>query len=295
MALLLVLLFRGMVAHITSESCFRLRSRSRHTPQLVSLLPISLVVPGTVRETECLADFVSMLALSPSQPFELIIVMSEIGERTQAQVSKIRHIERLAKASLRSNVRLFFREGRHWQHANRNFGAAVSTQPLISFMDIDDLPHPRRLDIIFKLFSLHSDLSLLLHKFVEFSSSCPRIHDINESMGLFFSYKTVKDAYTAFRRSDPCGLKDCCTFISEKFGIAHNAWGTMRREVWEAVPQRPLFRVEDSMHNTDIAAMGYNVSATQLPLGYYRQRVNGLRVCGQVAHALVGNMVDLGN
>jgi hypothetical protein len=182
-------------------------------------------------------------------------------------------------------------------YKGRNLDTAISraSSSLISMFDIDDVPHPQRLEMIHMAFDIHPDLDILLTGYTTVGKDQPWISilnstDIDRVKTLRYDYRTVHDAYVNVVNSKYGGDAEmtsardivwCCSHIDQ--WPAHMGWSTSRIRVFDTIhfsfknpeAHNSVKRggtVEDSVFVSKAAVLGgFNISATDLVLGRYNQ------------------------
>lgn len=132
-------------------------------------LPVSVVVPCVPKHVDLLPDLLASFARQTVPPDELILALSGCAEPAL-------HAPFPMRATLAATVRP--------AAANRNRGLEIAAHRVVIFHDADDLPHPRRIEIIRSIFERY-EVAHLMHAFDESRAlSAPTwpIHDSIESI-----------------------------------------------------------------------------------------------------------------
>ena len=245
---------------------------------------ISLIVPGLLTEAPCLQLFLWSLSKSIIRPGEAILVISGYNSTNPISRQIARDIENYANELLLSYVQFFFREGLHWQNSNRNFGASRSSGPIISFFDGDDILHPNRFLVLQKYIEENNQLELLLHFFEPFKYLSQVNYDFTDNVlstvRPLFTFEEARQAWPVYLKKQNASFTYCCSAFPEYANSnVQNAWGTMRRYVWERIPQRSMHRIEDSYQVTEAILAGYNFTVIDAVLGFYRRPIKANKKC----------------
>lgn len=242
---------------------------------------ISLVIPTIVTEINCMQQFLKSLERSTFYPSESIIIASGSGDNLSNSVLQLKN---LVKAALVPNLKLILLSGIKLQSTSRNIGANYSTQPYISFFDGDDYLHPQRFEMLNKALEGNPSIDLLLHMWKKFSMlNYDRIIFQNmTSIDIALTPEIIYDAYInktiVKQKHNPYRVRYLIWLFPEYFNIA-NGHNTMRRKVWESIPQISHPGAEDSIHNMNIIEKKFNVMVIHNVLMYYRVRKNGVKTC----------------
>lgn len=137
---------------------------------------------------------------------------------------------------------------------NRNIAASYLDTDIVSFFDVDDVMHPRRLETILSCF--HSPCDIVLHSFV------------------YGPTLDTSDPYTKIRRNVLQRAMSGCAIVVDNFRCRiHHAHVSVRKEICDRIPfrEQPQYnRVEDSMFCGDVLSIPYIRSAyVETPLSAY--------------------------
>ncbi len=238
---------------------------------------ISICVGATFSHVlSCANGLLSWLSLSTLLPADIIFGVSEADKwKTVDAFLSEEVIQSL------SGVRILFlvRSGRFNQAENRNLAADHATTDLLSFWDIDDVMHSRRIEMIIRHFINTPDSSALLHRYAtvsnfgEISIQNFVVSDLGHHRLESISYLEAKQMYQKARRESPSVVLWCCGPLA---GIVtseyHNAWLSMRKSAFDAErfnESWTLYRSEDSDLTMRLFLNGQNVSLSVLKLGLY--------------------------
>ena len=145
-------------------------------------------------------------------------------------------------------------EQRHMQSVARNAGSKASTKDVIVFFDVDDIPHPQKVEVTKKLFS-DSKLSAFIHGYKH---------------GEDREFDLVED--TPFCRVIAKHPENTNIITEEGVGGIHHSHIAVRREVFDKVQfnESPEFyRLEDGKFCQDIVDTRLPFIFSKLKLVYY--------------------------
>lgn len=244
LALLLFSLFTLMLActlHQVTEGFEQLR--------------ISVCVPCVPRHVDSLSDLIGSVRKQTRLPDEFIIALSETSDEEAKKLE-----EELSNSDF--NVIIIPKSTQAFAGENRNRAAAKSTSDLISFIDSDDLMHPRRLEIIEKVYKMYKPKSIV-HFFQE----------EGEVENVIFDQTKVEDG-KVLRQAN----KDKATPHLRQFPKLHHGHITVQRDVFNDIQQSEDMRVgEDSIFLRKILDTYDTPKAMYLvrqPLSVYRQSLS---------------------
>ena len=102
---------------------------------------ISWIIPVISRDIIYLPGMVAAIKLQTLAPRELIVVSSGLSAVEKSKVDEL-----LASLEIKANH--FARRILHTAGRNRNYGATRATSSYLSFVDADDIPYPRRNELL---------------------------------------------------------------------------------------------------------------------------------------------------
>ena len=166
-------------------------------------------------------------------------------------------------------------EERIMQSMARNSGAKRSTKDVVIFFDIDDIPHPQKIEVTRYLFS-GDHLYAFIHGFT---------HDGDETPGTDFgsSEEESKKAHDSFERVERLEDIPFCRVIAkhplntniiteEGVGNIHHSHIAVRREIFDQVQfneSTDFYRREDGKFCQDIVDTTLPFIYSKLKLVYY--------------------------
>ena len=226
-------------------------------------------------------------------PKQIVIVFQaptdEDNTNLERHREEIRRLERKWSSSFTS-LDLMLQLNQTYKGSNMDLAISKATGALVSMFDLDDEPHPQRLEVIQAVFRIHQDLEVLLTGFVVATPSDDWITPVtlDDIHHLRYSYASLQDSYTTFIDTNHHGdpemtnsprVQWCCGLVDG--WAAHNGWSTSRRQVFDKigfsykhpVQHNSIVRgstVEDSVFiSKAIYWFHFNVSAVTLELGRY--------------------------
>lgn len=120
-------------------------------------MTLSLCITLCDMDIHLLDGLLAMFSLQTEAPDEIIISSSGI---LNSRLQKYNGIEIQNKLI---PIKVTNSERRHFQAIARNKGAQASSCDLIMFFDVDDIPHPQKIEICKKVFYEDNDIDALLH------------------------------------------------------------------------------------------------------------------------------------
>lgn len=209
----------------------------------------SVVIPCIPKHFDNLFNILNAFKYGSKQPDEIIVALSECGSIGQDRLDSLTNLG--VKLSTIPEVGSSAR--------NRQNGSNLATGDIIIYQDADDIPHPRRVEVISWLFDI-SDIVHLNHSYYK-GSNIPDIHSI----------KAVKSD-TLYNTYFPNGVFEECKFITTAYGgdigfvedgvgiPIHAGAVAIRREVlqqvkWREADEMVLFnhyRYEDYEFNLEV-------------------------------------------
>lgn len=155
----------------------------------------SVVIPCIPRHFDNLGNIINAFKAGTKQPDEVIVALSESGSISQ---DKLDHLVSLC-------VKLVHIPEVGSSARNRQNGSNVATGDIIIYQDADDLPHPRRVEVINWFFEI-SDIVHLNHSYYK-----------GDTVPLVDQIKAVKSE-TLFNTYFPHGIFEECKGITTAYG-----------------------------------------------------------------------------
>lgn len=132
---------------------------------------------------------------------------------------------------------------------SRNLGASLTSAPLISFFDSDDVPHPQRLLVLQRIFHVHPHLNLLLHSHSTFTNQSNYettrwekydVEAITKDAPIFdYPWSVYQSVYGKYYKEhfvqkpwNFSAVIPYCSLLLNDSLVIHNGWPTVRREVF---------------------------------------------------------------
>lgn len=178
-------------------------------------------------------------------PNEIIISSSGISDESLDKYKSLEINERTTPIKVVNNPK------RHFQSVARNLGAASSSFKYIMFFDVDDFPHPEKIELC-----MHNikGLDLLLHNYFPNHE-----HDS-------FSYSDVPILSDLLINSSCTNLR-----VSPDRAI-HHSHITVKRSIFNSIKYNEsidFYRKEDGKFCQDLVNSGYKGKYLNLPLVNY--------------------------
>lgn len=235
---------------------------------------LSLVVPATSHAaTTYFASLLKhMQATNTFLPDEIILVSPILPKNLPREISyhRLRHI--------------YSREGSNAAE-NRNLGGSKAKCNLITFFDVDDLPHPDRFVVIWSLFRKHDELEAILFPFeraqvpkhffkrVKYLDSKPICRPFAGSRCNSSSEYTSSDLHRAcylehWNQSSSVPNVLCCREHSEL--MLANGWLSIKKSVFNRFKYNTTLSVaEDGELNARLIHAGIQLYSWDFKLGLY--------------------------
>lgn len=210
---------------------------------------ISVVIPCIPKHFGNLDNILNAFRTGTKQPDEVIVALSESGSISQEQLDSLssKGVNLCTIPEVGSSAR------------NRQNGSNLATGDIIIYQDADDLPHPRRVEVINWFFEI-SDIVHLNHSYYK-GDVVPSVDQIKavKSETLFNTYfphgifEECKDITTAYGGN--------ISFMENGVGIPIHAGAVaIRKEVlqqvkWREASEMVLFqhyRFEDFEFNLEV-------------------------------------------
>lgn len=259
-------------------------------------LSLSLIVPSTFEDFQCFSQ--RLLAalyfevLEP--PNEVIFVVSSVPEN----ISNLEHLEPQASVVIR--IRVVYFHGVQNAARNRNIGGALAYGEIVSFFDIDDIPHPQRFAIIRSVFREHPGVqgamfALVLGSYNSkqcFSFESVKVDQIRgPTCELLLTPCTSRDAYgdptlylRLFRDWSPHDNSTywCCTGAHNWMTILPApGWSSFRRDVFLKYRYNEALNIgEDGNMIARLIQNKENFTYWNIALGLYLSHAGRKELCG---------------
>lgn len=130
-------------------------------PRTDSDIGITLAIPCWKLHWRLLPDIIDSLQRQTQLPNQTLIVLST--DHSSENLTKTASwLHQYSSLGVEVEMRVGkFRAGQHREHI-----VNIARHDVVSFMDCDDVMHPQRTEIIYKMFDKHRDLNALFHLFV---------------------------------------------------------------------------------------------------------------------------------
>lgn len=194
------------------------------------------------------------LEYSTEWPAELMVVVSDIQPHQQAEIrSPFDKFSNFLRVTY-----VFFDEPR-WSGPNRNVVFDRATQELIAMFDVDDLPHPQRLEAIFDIFQRYPDVDVLVHDYTAVDTHT--VEPVTLPWLNLSAIPVVRD-YGLFQGNTKRGPFQPCSGCK-----VHNGWVSLRKVV--DVRQGFEYRAEDTQWVRNVAMRGWHLAYAKESLGVF--------------------------
>jgi hypothetical protein len=121
----------------------------------MSRLTIGIAVPGYINHVKFLYPFLDAYEAGTEKPDKVAISLSSMPE------------EFVLTKSYSFPIQIIATPARQTAGKNRNVAKAALDTDIVSFMDIDDIAHPRRVEYIRRAFEMNPTVDVVLHNFVK--------------------------------------------------------------------------------------------------------------------------------
>ena len=238
------------------------------------------VIPVISRDMVYLPGLVAAIKLQTLAPREVVVVSSGLSAVEKAKVDEL-------FASLEIKASHFARRVLHTAGQNRNYGATRATSTYLSFVDADDIPYPRRNELLVEATQRESREGSGLVILHGFRTMARDIWSPQET-DLPFDYREVEERFprllseleTSCRRkiSDASALPQSrrpligLEFFGAEFSPAHGPV-TLPKAIFgrHRFAWRPLRRGQDVLFLNVLATLpGVHFCFIDLPLLVYR-------------------------
>jgi hypothetical protein len=248
---------------------------TRKVRRVAPALTIALCIPFDIKDLRYLIQCLLSIKHQTRQPDLVVFSFSRVPAPVQ---EKIR--DWVDRFPLLPTTHLLFSEARQYAGKNRNVAARFARErgaDIISFIDSDDIAHPRRLEMIERSFLRKPELDALLHSYMSTTKGDPTtdFSTINweDPRGRLYKncFYIVKRLLPPWRMFT---LKELVAFDPGAQDI-QNGHLSIRASVWEANPYREdLNAIEDSDYNAHLYEKKMNIGliSDKLVLYMYSER-----------------------
>jgi hypothetical protein len=235
---------------------------------------LSLIVPATYKDFLCFGErfLRRMYAEVVQPPSEIIIVVSGVPNLVILSYTT-------PPLGMNMTVEVIHFHSPHNQAQNRNIGAHLSKGSLLTFFDMDDLPHPRRFQIIRHLFLRHEYIQGAVFGYAKGNHETGLKYSFenydNENIPGHYDIPSLENAYAVRLQESPenAVLRYwCCEPVGKDL---HNGWGTYRRETFMKYmydESSSLYRAEDTDLNMRLILDHQNFTFWDIILGFYETK-----------------------
>lgn len=266
-------------------------------------LTLSIVVPATFVDFQCFSQRLLRAlyfeVLEP--PDEVIFVVSSVPNN----ISSLSYLE--PPETLKVGVRVVPFHDPQNAARNRNIGGFLANCDILSFFDVDDIPHPQRFVIIRNVFKMHSTVQGTMFALL------PGLHDSEDSSDFVSTKVTDIGNPNCMLLPTPCiaseGYPDptmferlfhvwvptdiathwCCTEPHNWVVPVSPApgWSSFRREVFlNYLYDEGLNVGEDGNIIARLIHERENFTYWDIPLGFYESHAGRKELCGDDPSAL---------
>lgn len=213
---------------------------------------IALCIPFDIKDLEYLIQCLKSIDHQTRQPDLVVFSFSRIRPPIQ---EKLRDL--IAKFPLLPTVHLCFSEERQYAGKNRNVAATCAVEhgaDILSFIDADDIAHPRRLELIERAFQKHPTLNAVLHGYRSIKKE--PVLDFSSLEWRSLRGRLYKDCFRVLEKKEPPWRLFTKGAIVEQDPTAEtiqNGHLSLRAAVWKEHPYREdLNAIEDSDYNAHL-------------------------------------------
>jgi glycosyltransferase involved in cell wall biosynthesis len=197
-------------------------------------MTIGVAVPCYSGHIGYITPLLDNIAQSTRKPEQVVISCSSSNEKgVQMFIYKDIH------------VRIWYSPERLNQATNRNRAASLLTTDLVTFIDADDLMHPKRLEFLCDVFEKRPDIAGVYHSYVHDHVSKRNDPFWEEPEINPLPYKIIKDPRSV-------GLRVECSTVEYPI---HHAHVTLRRDVFARIRFNEdwnVYRLEDSVYGATL-------------------------------------------
>ena len=208
--------------------------------ELPIALKTSLIIPCYVAHSGVLYRLLQCYESQTVRPNEVIIAISSVNDWQNIKID-----ERILTTFWSFPLRLLIDPHPYSASGNRNRASNLAQGDILIYQDADDLPHPRRIEVI-KYFFEHFDITYLTHHYIFEKGSFPNFTDC-ESMSWY----------------TPC-------YFSPNVGC--NPGIAIARQLYEQIQWPEIGHGEDAWFNQQIFSTGSSGMVVEFPLYQYFRR-----------------------
>jgi len=226
-----------------------------HRCNVQRVVPMSLIVPLIPRDFESCIELIQSINENTVLPTEMIIGLSG------GSLYKAKRFERNVRKTLdnRISFNLSFDPKTCNAAKNRNRASRLSSQPILTYFDGDDLMHKRRLEIVWDVFSNYN-IDVFYHGFCE------------KKMENLYSNPFTMTNQNLIKHQNKSGWPHVKKYKDTEGICAGHV--SMKREVFDLYPfdESPeVSRSEDAAWADKALHSNLRVFYIHLPLTFYRR------------------------
>mgnify|MGYP003151555212 CR=1 FL=1 len=222
---------------------------------------LSLCITCYDEDYQLLQELLVEFSKQTEAPEEIIISSSGLKAGQLLDIDSLKIAEKDIPVIHQNN------EERHMQSVARNVGASASTKDLVMFFDVDDIPHPQKIEVTKKIFA-DSSVDALLHDYhVAWSAPWEGRPEQVWSGYPFFKVGEVPPL-VKIKTKNP----DNTNIIVDGSLPAHQAHITLKRSLFDSAQfneDAVFYRKEDGKFCQDLVDLGINFSYIPLRLVEY--------------------------
>ena len=316
----------GRSGFITLNSLFQDREQQQHPPLPLdhdnptqdtqdnnnnnNNLYVSLVIATTYNDFKCFAErFFNFLYTSVEQlPQEVVVVVSGVPVDVNVATAEHLYKQYYDVSNNITSTRVYFSHTKRNAASNRNVGSVLTQnmttlelrhRHILTFFDMDDLPHPQRFSVIRHGFTKYAYIDGALFSYYRGTHTAAQQFQfpwINlTALPAPYSIPTIHEKYdTAYAKLNFSRPKKgflCCGkqlgFTDVKSNLA-NGWGTYRKPLFMKYMYNQTLHVgEDTDLATRLLLNKENVTFWNgYKLGFYEGHSGRIELCGRDPGAL---------
>jgi hypothetical protein len=219
-------------------------------------LTIAMCIPFDIKDVRYTVQCLKSIAHQTRQPDLVVMSFSRIPPPLQCIIQSW-----LDRFPLACTIQALFSDQQQFAGQNRNLAAAYAAEQgidIISFIDSDDIAHPRRLECIEQAFLRHENLEAFLHSYKTVYKE--PVRDFSKLVWPEIRGRIHKDPFYVVQRSHTpwriftkreVVLEDSVT------ELVQNGHLSIRTSVWKENPYRDDIQIgEDSDYNARLCNKG---------------------------------------